>query len=149
LDRDEPAALLLDLGNHHLAREREGHIDQPLGGVRDAVPLCAQFADCKALGHRLRAASRNSRLPSPPSMGDGTRPRTCQPSFVWSHAAISWAISSAFSGSRSRPPLPIASRPASNCGLTRKRPCAPLSAMASAGGSASFREMKLTSPTRK
>ena len=50
-------------------------------------------------------------------------------------------------GSFSRPPLPMASRPASNCGLTRKTPHAPGAASASAGGSASFSEMKLTSQT--
>jgi hypothetical protein len=50
-------------------------------------------------------------------------------------------------GSLSKPPLPMAARPASNCGLTSSTAKAPDAASASAGGSASLSEMKLTSDT--
>ncbi len=49
--------------------------------------------------------------------------------------------------SRTMPPLPIAARPTSNCGLTRNTPQAPGAASARAGGSARRSEMKLTSAT--
>ena len=45
--------------------------------------------------------------------------------------------------------MPIAARPASNCGLTSSTARAPGAASARAGGSASLSEMKLTSQTMK
>ena len=94
-------------------------------------------------------ASRNSRLPSPPSIGDGQRPSARQPGSASSQAAQFFGDAPANAGSRSRPPLPIAARPASNCGLTSRIALAPGAASSSAGGRASRSEMKLTSQTMK
>ncbi|MNT40853.1 hypothetical protein D3C72_1771910 [compost metagenome] len=66
-----------------------------------------------------------------------------------SQRSSSAATAGALSGSFSRPALLIASRPASNCGLTSRMQCAPGSAISSAGGRASFSEMKETSETMK
>ena len=99
----------------------------------------------------LRAPSRNSRLPEPPAIGEGRRPTTlpaaCSSLEPRRRYLSRSACRGATSGSRTMPPLPSAFRPTSNCGLTRKTPQAPGSARPSAGGSASFSEMKLRSAT--
>src|SRR5690606_10436306 len=127
-----------------------GHEDLPAFGLGDAVGLCAEARDRDYAAHlSFIPPSRNSILPSPPSMGDGAVPMLRQPGWVSNQAARSSAIFGPSAGSRKMPPLPMASRPASNCGFTSSTQRAPGAASASAGGSASFSEMKLTSETTK
>src|SRR5579871_1748748 len=97
--------------------------------------------------HAFFAARRNSRLPSPPSMGLSMWPSTDQPCTESSQCEMPDSAASCASASRTIPPFPTAKRPTSNCGLTRATSQAPLGASASAGGNASFRPMKLTSAT--
>ncbi len=64
-----------------------------------------------------RAAIRNSRLPSGPVIGLGSTPSTRQPGSAAHQSRIVAQTSSCTAGSRTTPPLPTRSGPASNCGL--------------------------------
>src|SRR5690606_17653645 len=62
-----------DIG--HLARQRERHINLAVWKVGDAIAARTNRADCNLGRHRsFFPARRYSRLPSPPSIGDGQRP---------------------------------------------------------------------------
>ncbi len=71
-----PAVLPADRGE--LARQGVGH-EGAVGG--DAVAAGPEPLDFDGLGHGSLAPIRNSTLPSPPSTGDGIRPRMAAPSF--------------------------------------------------------------------
>ena len=85
LDRDEPARVRPETSaRHDFARQRAGDVNGSLGPVRDAVASLAEPFDgeavdvvierCSQAPGALSAAIRNSRLPSPPAMGDGMTP---------------------------------------------------------------------------
>ena len=71
-----------------------------------------------------RAWRRNSRLPSMPRMGESMRARAW-PLRARTASSTRWTASWWAAGSRTMPPLPTCSRPASNWGLTRRTasPC--------------------------
>ena len=73
-----------------LARQRAGHVDRALGAVGDAVAAMAEPVDRQDAQPRS-ASMKNSRLPSPPRIADGTMPPTRQPSDV-TKAAMSSQI---------------------------------------------------------
>jgi hypothetical protein len=160
--RHDRALVLVDRQRHGLAGQREGNIDRPERATGNAVAGLADLLDGQRLGAHassssaassseaspsssgLWPASRYSSLPSPPEIGEGMRPRLVQPMSSTSQRSSSAATAGAVEGSFSRPALLIASRPASNCGLTSRMQWAPGSARSSAGGSASFSEMNET-----
>src|SRR5262249_49788190 len=90
-----------------------------------------------------RAPIKNSSLPLPPRIGEAISPLTVQPDFSINSRTLV-AASLRFAGSRTIPPLPTPSRPASNCGLTRATSQAPGAARLKATGSTRVRLMKLT-----
>src|SRR5690606_25117098 len=147
---DEVGAILDACGRHPLAGQREGDEDLAGLGVGDAVRLRAKAGYFEGCAHRsLIPPSRNSRLPSPPATGESQTPSARQPAWASSQARSFSAMRGPSAGSLRMPPLPIASRPASNCGFTRNRPLASGAASDNAGGSASISEMKLTSEMTK
>ena len=86
-----------DLGDDAFARQRVRREDQSL--ARSARPFAAMadaFDDKFFRGQALCPHRRNSRLPSPPSMGDGRTPMTRQPSSVTAFASraqtSSWTL---------------------------------------------------------
>ena len=89
--------------------------------------------------------TRNSRLPSPPATGDGIRPRIAKPEAGEQASRISAQTASWIAGSRTMPPRPTRSRPASNCGLISAASAAPGASSGRSAGRTSRREMKLTS----
>src|SRR6185312_9315182 len=110
----------------------------------------ATAADAKvnaARVHAFLAAIRNSRLPSPPSIGLSSMPRTSQPLMPLSQLEMSLSAACCASASRTSPPLSTAYRPTSNCGFTNATSQEPPLAMARAGGRACLRPTKLTSAT--
>src|SRR5690606_38230589 len=120
-------AVVPDAGDRNLfAGQGEGYEDRALRRPRDAVALGAYGCDGQCLGaHCFLPASRNSWFPSAPVMGEGITPRPRHPPSEFNHASRSAAIFGPIAGSLSRPPLPIASRPASNWGLTSATSQAP------------------------
>ena len=62
-----------------LARQGGGNKDRPIGAVGHAIAAMADPVDDEMLNHVL-ASMKNSRLPSPPRIADGTTPPTRQPS---------------------------------------------------------------------
>src|SRR5215471_18966844 len=82
-----------------------------------------------------RAQSRNSRLPFGPRIGLSTIPTTAHPSCAATQPAARSHTSSWTAGSRTTPPLPTRSGPASNCGFTSAT--SSLRALASASGAGS------------
>ncbi len=106
----------------------------------------AERGDRDRLSHaRRRAGTRGCRRR--PRSAKGSRRRVRQPISTSSHTARSAAVRSPSCASRTMPPLPTASRPASNCGLTRNTPQAPGAASCNAGGSTRRSEMNETSAT--
>ena len=149
-DRNQFAPVFDARRRHRFAGQGERYVHRPVRGIGDPVALRAEPADLVTIAHRLFIpARRNSRLPSPPAIGEGCRPIARQPGIASSQSRSLAAISSASCGRFNMPPLPIASRPASNCGLTRTMARAPGAASSRAGGKARVSEMKLTSQTRK
>ncbi|ENN89036.1 hypothetical protein RHSP_02134 [Rhizobium freirei PRF 81] len=147
-DRHQRALALHPRNSDGFARQREGHVDRAISALGDAVALSAELLDGDVFSaHGLIPARRNSWLPSPPAIGESMRPRLRQPISSANQRSSSAATDGAEEGSFSRPFLPIASRPASNCGFTSSAARAPGSASASAGARASFSEMKETSET--
>src|SRR5262249_36283151 len=113
-------AVTFKRAHHGLALQRAtGRIRHVLIGAAAAGPeMDAQFAAVPRAGashdHAFLAAIRNSRLPSPPLTGLSIVPITSQDI----HAAMSSRTAFCAASSRTTPPLPTCSLPASNCGLT-------------------------------
>ncbi len=77
---DQGPAVAFDRSGDTLARQGEGNEDRSPLADRDPVALRAQRLDGQGIAHRsFTPASRNSRLPSPPTIGDGTSPSVRQP----------------------------------------------------------------------
>ena len=74
--------------------------------VGDAVAAMAERVDRRGAQPRARP-DKNSRLPSPPAIGEGTTPTTCQPSAA-TNAAISSHTAAWTAGSRTMPFLTCA-----------------------------------------
>ncbi len=74
------AAPILDLDR--LARQRIGDVDRAVRRIDDAIAALAEMRNGEAFDHDAprRATMRNSRLPSPPSIGEGRAASTVQPS---------------------------------------------------------------------
>src|SRR3954468_16425216 len=87
-----------------------------------------------------------SRLPLGPGSPLEAKPSTEQPSDA-PHAATSTRAARRTAGSRTTPPLPTSSRPASNCGLTMHSASKRSAAHASTAGSTLRSEMNETSQT--
>ena len=156
---DERAAILIDLAEHVLTGERKGDEDEARVRARDALAALAEALDRQAhaqvhVGSPVgpwcadrRAASRNSLLPSPPSMGEGVMAVTSQPSDA-TKPRMSSQTSAWTRASRTIPFLTRAG-PASNCGLMSATRSAPGAASASGTGSTRRSEMKLASQTTR
>ena len=114
---------------------------------RPARPAARWSVACSPVLRSRQAGIRDCRRRRRSATGKG-RARA-SPASRRARRAIPRRCAGRSSGSRSRPPLPIAARPASNCGLTSRIALAPGAASSSAGGSASLSEMKLTSQTMK
>ena len=89
---------------------------------------------------------RNSTLPCGPVIGLVVRPSTAQ-FWLTSHALTSSQTRVCTSASRTTPPLPTSSRPASNCGLMSAMSCALLLAKDKGRSSTLAKPMKLASHT--
>src|SRR6185437_14000825 len=125
-----------------------------MGGMRNQCKAAEQAGSepdhaLAIYGNRsgLCAYRRNSWFPSAPAIGDGITPTFCQPSETTAAETLSTASRCA-AGSRTMPPLPMCSRPASNCGLTRMMASRSSGAAANTGSSSNVAEMKETSITR-
>ena len=88
--RNQHAAIAFDGRDHLFAGQRERHEHRTALGVGDAVALRAEARDGEPRAHRsLIPASRNSRLPSPPSIGEGQKPSVRQAGTASSQALSS------------------------------------------------------------
>src|SRR5262249_23706140 len=113
--------------NHGIYRDRVSVGAQP---VCDLARHLAQvglavFGDDGSSFHQNSACRKNSRFPSMPKIGDSMTSTSRPPSPVTATATFATALFWT-SGSRTIPPLPTSSRPASNCGFTstsRSRLC--------------------------
>src|SRR5262249_17598394 len=86
----------------------------------NAVGAAAKIFDREldiGVGHDFRAGMRYSMLPSAPAMGLSITPRTRQPGCPASQVLIVPHTSARTASSRTMPPFPTFSGPASNCGL--------------------------------
>ena len=86
-------------------------------------------------------------FPAGPTRGEGTMPRHINPSSFSAKALIVATTSSCMAASRTTPPLPTCSRPASNWGLIKATMSPPGMRTVAIGGRISVREMKETSVT--
>jgi hypothetical protein len=76
----EVGTVLVARRRHRLARQGVGNENVAAVRAGDAVALRGKPVDDKTRAHRsFTPPSRNSRLPSPPSIGDGTKPSARQP----------------------------------------------------------------------
>src|ERR1700712_5960012 len=141
--RDDVGDLRLDAG---VAQRLDDHVPLARGiSVRRQVLQRAAAAGSEmdaARAHAFCATRRNSRLPSAPSMGLAMLPTTVQPDCAATHLVSSDSAAPCASASRTTPPLPMAKRPTSNCGLTSATSQVPAEAIESAGGRARRKPMK-------
>ena len=123
------------------------NLEHDVGPAADRVPGRASRAGRSQAAQSWNAPMKNSRLPSPPGIGEAMVPATRQPSEA-TNDAISSHTAACTRGSRTIPFFAFA-RPASNCGLMSASRHAGIVANRSAGGSTSLSEMKLTSTVMK
>src|ERR1019366_8538492 len=133
---DQRAACAIDLRDNRFMGQGIGDEDQATGALRDPFAALPKPLDGEArveTDHPLIAPRRNSWLPSPPSIGEGRIPMTCQPRLltrfsIFSQASRLIALSLTM-------PLTARPGPASNCGLTSAISDAPGAASGSTAGS--------------
>src|SRR6185312_8299192 len=95
-------------------------------------------------GGALRNPSKNSRLPSAPSIGESIAPSSAAPgSWARAKARTRSSVAARTAGSRITPrPLSASALPASNCGLTRATRTPPGRRKGQTAGRTEVREMK-------